>query len=110
MAIREAELEDGKNYLFLAAHVFPNGALAARLMLVEYIYKPTNITGTRVYQFKILKNYFHMSTTNTQGWPKYNPGDTYQIYVLKPIYKENYRFMKRRFIRTILKPKSWQTD
>ena len=101
MAIRESELEDGKDYFFFATHKFTTGSVFTRLMLVRYVHEHQRMVGARGYKLKILKNYFH-SATRMGGAALYKPGDTYPISVLKPLYKENYRAMKRRFIRKVL--------
>ena len=101
MAIREHELDDGKNYFFFAAHKFPGGNASIRLLLMKHAYEPQYRVGGRVYKFKILKDYFHIWPAAGQMAP-HKPGDMYQIYVLKPLYKDNYKTMKRRFIRKVL--------
>jgi len=104
MAIREYELDDGEKYFFFAAHKFPSGSVSIRLLLMKYIYEHQYRVGGRCYKFKILKDYFDI-WPGASVKPPQKPGDLYQVYVLKHLYKENYKTMKRRFVRTILGPK-----
>jgi len=96
MAITRSELEKGKKFFYFRVIKigWDEKLLSISFYLVEYEqYNPP-------YFFKVLKDYSKIFSSGLPSdWSSRQTANS-----LKNVYKENYKTMKRRFVRALLGP------
>jgi len=98
VAIKKSELIRGKKYFYF--YIFKIGWVSEFTSMQFYLVEYEKVGPADHYFFRVVKDYSEIF----QGGrvPNWSGKQTYRF--LKHVYKENYKTMKRRFIRAVLEP------